>query len=106
MTIKSCRDDDTEAMLAGRPVPRFQAFASAANKALNRLQAAQVLADLRNPPGNRFEALGGKRLGQYSIRINNQWRLCFEWEPLPGAAAKDPLFQPGHPVMAEIVDYH
>jgi proteic killer suppression protein len=62
---------------------------------LDRLEAALVLKDLAVLPGNRFEALGGGRKGQYSIHIIGQWRICFEW---PGGA-------PG-PSMVEIVDYH
>jgi len=62
---------------------------------LDRLEAAQSLADLRALPGNRLEALRGDRDGQYSIRINDQWRICFEW----------PNGSPG-PVNVEIVDYH
>ena len=62
---------------------------------LDRLEAATALKDLAALPGNRFEALGGDRKGQYSIRVNDKWRICFEW---PGGA-------PG-PSNVEIVDYH
>ena len=62
---------------------------------LDRLEAAVSLKDLAGLPGNRFEALAGDRKGQYSIRINDQWRVCFEW---PGES-------PG-PLNVEIVDYH
>ena len=62
---------------------------------LDRLEAAAALKDLLLLPGNRFEALGGKRRGQYSIRINDRWRICFEW----------PDGEPG-PSNVEIVDYH
>lgn len=57
----------------------FRAFRHAAEKALRRLEAAEELYDLRNPPSNRFEALGGDRKGQYSIRVNDRWRICFTW---------------------------
>jgi toxin HigB-1 len=67
----------------------------AAHLKLDRLEAATGLKDLAALPGNRFEALAGDRKGQYSIRINNQWRLCFEW----------PERSPG-PRNVEIVDYH
>ena len=67
----------------------------AARLKLDRLEAALSLKDLAGLPGNRFEALSGERQGQYSIRINDQWRICFEW---PGRS-------PG-PVNVEIVDYH
>ena len=60
---------------------------------LRMLDAATVLDDLRNPPGNRLEKLKGERAGQHSIRVNNQWRVCFRWRN-------------GQPHDAEIVDYH
>jgi proteic killer suppression protein len=76
-----------------RPVRRFAAIERAARRKLLVLQAARALEDLRVPPGNRLEALKGDRIGQHSIRINDQWRICFRW--LEGEA---------HDV--EIVDYH
>lgn len=60
---------------------------------LSALQAASVLEDLRFPPGNHLEALGGKRKGQHSVRINKQWRICFVWTETG-------------PANVEIVDYH
>jgi len=72
---------------------RFRAFQHAAEKALRRLEAAEELYDLRNPPSNRFESLGGDRKGQYSIRVNDRWRICFTWS------------EKG-PADVEIVDYH
>ena|ERR1700730_16255613 len=81
MAISGCRDRRTERFLAGERVKEFQAFADAAAKALTKLQAAVILRDLRSPPSNRFEALGGDRNGQYSIRINRQYRVCFKWAP-------------------------
>ena len=90
------RDRDTEQFadgdfvkrLAGVPRPR-------ANMALDRLDAATGLVDLREPPGNHFEKLRGDREGQYSIRINLKWRICFEW---PDGSQR--------PHNIEITDYH
>jgi proteic killer suppression protein len=76
-----------------RPVNRFRNIERVARRKLLQIHAATVLATLRVPPGNRLEALRGDRHGQHSIRINDQWRVCFRWEP-DGA----------HDV--EIVDYH
>ena len=90
--IRSFRCKDTEALFALEACPRFRAFARVALRELNQLDAAEALHDLRIPPGNRLEPLLGNREGQYSIRINDQWRLCFRWE----AGAHD----------VEIVDYH
>ena len=107
MPIRGCKTKATERFLAGERVNEFQAFAAAATKALTKLQAAVRLGDLRNPPSNRFEALSGKRNGQYSIRINDRWRLCFVWVPLgemPEGA--DALSVVGEPDEVEIVDYH
>jgi toxin HigB-1 len=85
----------TERFAAGVHVSEFSDFARQAETRLDRLDAAQSLADLWALPGNRLEALRGKREGQYSIRINDQWRICFRW----------PVGSPG-PVDVEIVDYH
>jgi toxin HigB-1 len=74
---------------------KFSAFARQAEVRLDRLEAATSLADLAALPGNRLEALRGDRAGQYSIRINDQWRICFAW----------PQGSPG-PTSVEIVDYH
>ena len=74
-------------------MPEFQAFARQAEKRLRVLDAADTIEALMMLPSNRFKALTGKRQGQYSIRINNQWRICFEW----GAAGSENV---------EIVDYH
>jgi proteic killer suppression protein len=80
---------------AGKRVKAFSGIERAARMKLDRLEAATVLADLAALPGNRFEALRGDRKGQYSIRINDQWRICFEWPE--GALG---------PSNLEIVDYH
>ena len=93
--IVSCRDKRTRAFLIGRRVKAFSGIERAVRLKLDRLEAATGLRDLAALPGNRFEALSGDRKGQYSIRINDQWRICFEWrEGSPG------------PSNVEIVDYH
>jgi len=93
--ILSYRDKRTRDFAAGRRVKGFSGIQRAARLKLDRLEAAVELRDLAGLPGNRLEALKGDRKGQYSIRINEQWRICFEW---PGDA-------PG-PSNVEIVDYH
>jgi len=91
--IKSFHNKDTETLFGDRPVRRFQGFERPARCKLFYLHRARTLADLLVPPGNRLEALSGNRDGQYSIRINDQWRICFKW--LDGDAYE-----------VEIVDYH
>lgn len=91
--IKSSRSRDTEDLFEDRFVRRFQSIERAARRKLESLNAASSLADLALIPGNRLEALQGDRQGQYSIRINDQWRLCFVW------SGRD-CFE------VEIVDYH
>lgn len=107
MAIRDCKDKRTADFMAGKRVREFQSFDRQAARALTRLQAATCLFDLRNPPSNRFEALGGDRAGQYSIRINDQWRVCFRWAP---TAAKrndvDILALEGEAFDVEITDYH
>ena len=93
--IVSFRDRRTERFARGEPVKEFSGFARQAELRLDRLDAAANLGDLAGLPGNRLEALKSDRRGQYSIRINDQWRICFEW----------PAGSPG-PVNVEIVDYH
>jgi proteic killer suppression protein len=93
--ILSYRDRRTEQFAAGAFVKAFQGFEQQAARRLSILNAAASLDTLRALPGNRLEALKGDRTGQYSIRINAQWRICFEW----------PAGQPG-PSNVEIVDYH
>lgn len=93
--IDSYRDKRTSDFAAGKWVKAFSGLERAARLKLDRLEAAASLADLAALPGNRFEALRGDRKGQYSIRINDQWRVCFEW--VDGAAG---------PSSVEIVDYH
>ena len=108
MAISGCKDKDTQRFLAGERVRGFQSFAEAAAKALTKLQAAAVLSDLRAPPSNRFEALGGDRKGQYSIRINQKSRVCFKWAAHAVASpVADPLHAEGDAYDVEIViDYH
>ena len=77
--IRSFRDKDTEALYEGRNVRRFQTFQKQAERRMQILDSATAIEDLMFLPSNRFEALSGNRKGQYSIRINQQWRICFEW---------------------------
>jgi proteic killer suppression protein len=91
--IVSFRDRDTEELAKGRRVRRFLHIETVARRKLRQLQIAGRLSDLRVPPGNRLEALKGDREGQHSIRVNEQYRLCFRWT----AAG---------PADVEIVDYH
>ena len=92
--IKSFRDRDTERLFEREPVRKVaRDLQRVALRKLIMLDAATVLADLRVPPGNRLEKLGGERGGQYSIRINRQWRICFRWRS-------------GDAYDVEIVDYH
>lgn len=93
MAIETFRCKDTQRLFDRTQVRRFRAIEIAARRKLEQLDAAASLDFLRVPPGNRLEALKGDRAGQYSIRINDQFRLCFQWN---GTDAED----------AEIVDYH
>jgi proteic killer suppression protein len=91
--IRSFRCKDTERLFGRESVRRFKAIESAARRKLEMLGAAHALRDLSVPPGNRLEALKGDRRGQHSIRINDQWRVCFVWTD-------------GGADQVEIVDYH
>ena len=91
--IVSFKDAETEALANGIRVGRFANIESTARRKLRQLQIARQLQDLRIPPGNRLEALKGNRAGQHSIRVNDQFRVCFRWT-IAGA------------VNVEIVDYH
>jgi proteic killer suppression protein len=93
--IVSYRDKLTKDFAGGKRIKTFSAMEHSARLKLDRMEAATALQDLAVLPGNRFEALDGDRKGQYSIRINDQWRICFEW----------PKGSPG-PLNVEIVDYH
>ncbi|MCY3802753.1 MAG: type II toxin-antitoxin system RelE/ParE family toxin [Chloroflexi bacterium] len=92
--ISSYRNRDTRAVAERRRVRKFpQDIQRRAQRKLMMLNNAQDLTDLRVPPGNRLEALSGDRAGQHSIRINDQWRICFVWSE-------------GNAYEVEIVDYH
>jgi toxin HigB-1 len=91
--IKSFRSKEAAQLHARLRVKRFRAFERAAQRKLRQLDIAADLRDLRSPPGNRLEALRGNREGQHSIRINDQWRICFVWRD-------------GDAYEVEIVDYH
>ena len=91
--IKSFRCKDTQALFEGQSPKRFRAFQNVAERKLEQLHSAATLAFLQSPPGNRLELLKGDRAEQYSIRINNQWRICFRWAD-------------GDVIDVEIVDYH
>ena len=91
--ISSFKCKDTKALSNGQRVKRFVNIENVARRKLRQLEIANRIEDLRVPPGNRLEALKGDRSGQYSIRINDQWRICFYWS---NSGADD----------VEIVDYH
>lgn len=91
--IKTFRCRDTEALFSGRRVARFANVERAALRKLVQLNLARVIDDMRAPPDNRLESLKGDRAGQWSVRINAQWRLCFR-------------FLDGDALDVEIVDYH
>lgn len=86
-----CRD--TQALFEGKSPRRFRALAKLAERKLAQLDAAQTLAFLKAPPGNHLEALKDDRKGQHSVRVNEQWRICFVWTDVG-------------PANVEIVDYH
>ena len=91
--IRSFKCTDTARLFNNQAVRRFRSIERPARRKLLVLDAATQLGDLRVPPGNRLEALRGNRKGQHSIRINDQWRICFIWEN-------------GDALNVEIVDYH
>jgi proteic killer suppression protein len=91
--IRSFRDRETEKVFHREFSRKFQSIAGSAKRKLDHIQAAATLTDLGAIPGNRLEVLSGDRKGQYSIRVNDRWRICFRW------AGTDAL-------EVEIVDYH
>lgn len=93
--IFSYRDERTRDFASGKRVKAFAGIERSARLKLDRLEAATSIRDLAALPGNRFEALKGKRKGQYSIRVNDQWRVCFEWSDKASG-----------PTNVEIIDYH
>ncbi len=93
MTIQSFADVETATLFETGGSRRFGNIAAAALRKLDMLAAAVALKDMRSPPGNRLEALGGDRIGRHSIRINDQFRICFVWTE-------------AGPTEVEIVDHH
>jgi proteic killer suppression protein len=91
--IRSFRSKDTAKLFHREQTRKYAGFQNVAKRKLDHVNAATSLSDLAAVPGNHFESLIGDRLGQYSIRINDRWRICFEW--------KD-----GDAYSVEIVDYH
>lgn len=90
--IKNFKCKYSQALFEGKCPTQFRAFQSQAERKLTMLDNAETIDFLRSPPGNQLEKLSGDRLGQYSIRINKQWRLCFIWND--------------EPCDVEIIDYH
>ena len=93
LMIGSLQCEDTEALSKGWCVQKFVGIAKVARRKLRQLEIACRLDDLRVPPGNRLEALKGDRVGQFSIRVNDRWRICFRWSE-------------GVAYDVELVDYH
>lgn len=91
--IRSFREKDTESIFRQQRVRKFQQIATVALRRLVQIDSADELRDLASPPANRMEALRGDRAGQYSVRVNDQYRICFRW-------------QDGHAFDVEITDYH
>lgn len=91
--IRSFKYSDSAKLYNGKRVLRFAAFARRARRKLRILDASHDLRDLKSPPGNQSEKLKRDRTGQYSMRVNDQWRICFEWVN-------------GNAVNVEFVDYH
>ena len=91
--IRTFKCEDTQTLFKGKRVARFVNIERSALRKLEQLDLAQSIEDMRSPPGNRLESLKGNRAGQWSIRINDQWRVCFR-------------FDVGDAIDVEIVDYH
>ncbi len=91
--IQAFADKDTQKLFDGEAVNKFRKLERIIRRKLEMIHASTSVQDLRSPPGNRLEKLGGDRIGQYSIRVNDQWRICFEWRD-------------GNAHAVEIIDYH
>ncbi len=104
--IRSFRDKRAYRLWQGEFVPEFQGFTRPAIRRLELLNAAETLVVLRAFPSNHFEALKGDQQGRYSIRINRQWRIVFDWLPMDAAGSQDLLMLVGDSHNVEIVDYH
>jgi proteic killer suppression protein len=91
--IRSFRDKETEKVFRREFSRKFQSVAAVGKRKLDHVHAAATICDLRTVPDNRLKALRGDRAGQYSIRVNDQWRICFRWEDADA-------------LEVEIVDYH
>ena len=91
--IQSFREEETRKVFAGEPTKKFHQIRRVAERKLMQLHAAEKLSDMQVPPGNSLEALKGGREGQHSVRVNDQYRLCFVWRD-------------GHAYDVEITDYH
>jgi proteic killer suppression protein len=91
--IRSFRDPDAEKLFRRQPVRRLRAIERIVRRKLDQIHFAAKLSDLASPPGNRLESLRGDREGEHSIRVNDQWRICFVWRE-------------GNAYEVEVVDYH
>jgi proteic killer suppression protein len=107
MGIRDYRDKRTAAFVQGERISELEQCAKQATKVIAKLQSATRLIELRRLPSNYFEALQGTRRGQFSIRIDGKWRICFRWAPTEDApAGRDQLFVQGEPYDVEITNHY
>jgi len=106
MPIQSYADKRSADFAAGQRIKEFQSVERQIIKGLTKLTVAERLVELRYPPSNRFQALGGDRKDQYSIRVNDRWRICFRWVLRDNATGQDPMMMLGDAFDVTIVDYH